>query len=415
MEYAYDTQGRLIWETERGKCGTAHLVEKVHSCTYDKNGSQLIRRLDRYTHGGAASPGGVTLETGTGAGSGAVLLETRRYNGLGQLTELWSDARRTCCSYRPDGLRHRKSSPDSETTHLWDGSEMVAEYAGSGNMTARYLRGIGLIAREQNATLGLQYYLHNAHGDVVERTDRYGTTLKRYRYDTFGVEIDPEPLDSNPFRYCGEYFDKESETVYLRARSYRPSTGRFTSEDVARDGLNWYTYCGNEPVSFIDPMGLRQSLADFLKNRNNLNYDEPIDQGNSIFDRIVPRTEWGAIDVAYPKSQESWEMDIEKNEIVIHHSANFYKGPMWIDLNHYFKQWAGVGYHFMIDSKGTIYEGRPLDMKDVHVENANTGKIGIVLFGNFDPNSKISGKPSSQQLESMWALAAVLQEGMMML
>lgn len=157
-------------------------------------------------------------------------------------------------------------------------------------------------------------------------------------------------------------------------------------------------------------MGLRQSLADFLKNRNNLNYDEPIDQGNSIFDRIVPRTEWGAIDVAYPKSQESWEMDIEKNEIVIHHSANFYKGPMWIDLNHYFKQWGGVGYHFMIDSKGTIYEGRPLDMKDVHVENANTGKIGIVLFGNFDPNSKISGKPSSQQLESMWALAAVLQE-----
>jgi len=220
VEYAYDTQGRLIWETERGKCGTAHLVEKVHSCTYDKNGSQLIRRLDRYTHGGAASPGGVTLETGTGAGSGAVLLETRRYNGLGQLTELWSDARRTCCSYRPDGLRHRKSSPDSETTHLWDGQNIVAEYAGSGNMTARYLRGIGLIAREQDAALGLQYYLHNAHGDVVERTDRYGTTLKRYRYDAFGVEIDPEPLDSNPFRYCGEYFDKESETVYLRARSY---------------------------------------------------------------------------------------------------------------------------------------------------------------------------------------------------
>ena len=83
----------------------------------------------------------------------------------------------------------------------------------------------------------------------------YGTTLKRYRYDAFGVEIDPEPLDSNPFRYCGEYFDKESETVYLRARSYRPSTGRFTSEDVARDGLNWYTYCYNSPIAYFDPSG----------------------------------------------------------------------------------------------------------------------------------------------------------------
>ena len=162
VDYKY-SQNQLVEETR-----VRRNVTEVHSCTYDKNGSQLMRRLDRYTHGGAASPGGVTLETGASAGSGAVLLETRRYNGLGQLTELWSDARRTCCSYRPDGLRHRKSSPDSEMTHLWDGQNIVAEYAGSGNMTARYLRGIGLIAREQDAALGLQYYLHNAHAMYTE-------------------------------------------------------------------------------------------------------------------------------------------------------------------------------------------------------------------------------------------------------
>ena len=151
--------------------------------------------------------------------------------------------------------------PSGETIHLWDGSEMVAEYAGSGNMTARYLRGIGLIAREQDAALGLQYYLHNAHGDVVERTDQYGTTLKRYRYDAFGVEKNPEPLDANPFRYCGEYFDLCSGTYYLHSRYYNPANGRFTSEDVARAGLNWYTYCDNNPVAFIDPFGLDALLV----------------------------------------------------------------------------------------------------------------------------------------------------------
>jgi hypothetical protein len=32
--------------------------------------------------------------------------------------------------------------------------------------------------------------------------------------------------------------------------------GRFTSEDPARDGANWYAYCGNNPLAFMDPTGL---------------------------------------------------------------------------------------------------------------------------------------------------------------
>jgi hypothetical protein len=32
--------------------------------------------------------------------------------------------------------------------------------------------------------------------------------------------------------------------------------GRFTSEDPARDGLNWYIYCYNNPLAFVDPSGL---------------------------------------------------------------------------------------------------------------------------------------------------------------
>ena len=37
--------------------------------------------------------------------------------------------------------------------------------------------------------------------------------------------------DTNPFRYCGEYYDNETESIYLRARNYDPGIGRFTSED----------------------------------------------------------------------------------------------------------------------------------------------------------------------------------------
>ena len=77
-----------------------------------------------------------------------------------------------------------------------------------------------------------------------------------YHYDAFGNEQNANPTDANIFRYCGEYWDKETETYYLRARYYAPRTGRFVTEDPIRDGLNWYTYCGNNPIMFVDPSGL---------------------------------------------------------------------------------------------------------------------------------------------------------------
>ena len=66
--------------------------------------------------------------------------------------------------------------------------------------------------------------------------------------------------DSNPFRYCGEYADRETGLLYLRNRYYDPSTGRFISEDPIRDGTNWYAYANNNPVMYIDPWGLESYI-----------------------------------------------------------------------------------------------------------------------------------------------------------
>ncbi len=52
---------------------------------------------------------------------------------------------------------------------MWDGQNIVAEIGTTGTVTARYLRGINLIAREQD--VANQYYLFNAHGDVIQRAD----------------------------------------------------------------------------------------------------------------------------------------------------------------------------------------------------------------------------------------------------
>ncbi|WRS28607.1 RHS repeat-associated core domain-containing protein [Oscillospiraceae bacterium MB08-C2-2] len=257
--YTYDLRNRLETETKTDHKG----AREIFHYRYDYNGNQLYREWERLTPQGdpeKKKPGRVGFYSDK-FGQDVVILEKRGYNGFNQLVSLYRDTLVTSYVYRPDGLRHKKCFADGTShTHIWDGQNIVAEYGESGRIFARYLRGINLIAREQDGQL--QYYLFNAHGDVVERTNQQETTLKNYDYDAFGVEKNPEKLDGNPFRYCGEYFDREAGTVYLRARSYVPASGRFTSEDGARDGLNWYTYCGNNPVMFIDSSGLAPTVAE---------------------------------------------------------------------------------------------------------------------------------------------------------
>ena len=73
------------------------------------------------------------------------------------------------------------------------------------------------------------------------------------------MEKNPDENDTNPFRYCGEYFDKESGSIYLRNRYYTPSNGRFITEDPICSGSNWYTYCNGNPVMFLTQRGLRMN------------------------------------------------------------------------------------------------------------------------------------------------------------
>ena len=115
-------------------------------------------------------------------------------------------------------------------------------------------------AMQRDCTL----YLYNGHGDVTGTTNKDGNIKKTYDYDAFGNEISPDSSDTNPFRYCGEYYDSETESIYLRARYYNMSTGRFISEDPIKDGLNWYAYCGGNPVMFWDPSGLDKVLDDYI-------------------------------------------------------------------------------------------------------------------------------------------------------
>jgi RHS repeat-associated protein len=80
--------------------------------------------------------------------------------------------------------------------------------------------------------------------------------------------------DARLIKYATEGTRGAFGTYYLRARYYQPTMGRFMSEDSIRSGLNWYTYCANNPIIFIDPLGLallRQYVDD---NKGTVTWDD---------------------------------------------------------------------------------------------------------------------------------------------
>lgn len=58
--------------------------------------------------------------------------------------------------------------------------------------------------------------------------------------------------------------------------------------------------------------------------------------------------------------------------------------------------WNDIGYHFLIDPAGNIFEGRPINVMGAHVLSRNTGNVGISILGNYHPPSKDVFTPATQ-------------------
>ena len=264
--YEYGLNNRLEKETKKqGK------TTETYRYRYDDNGNETFRIWEK-TSPTPDYPGTVKL-SGHYKRETPTVYEWRHYNGFNQLIQINQDDKEILYQYRGDGLRHstlvRKLTESQGKTNLycWDRRDIVAEQT-DGEQIKTYIRGINLIAGEFDRVV--YYYTLNEHGDVTQLWSQNGTCKASYEYDAFGVERNPDKEDENPFRYCGEYLDLETNTYYLRARYYRTVTGRFTSEDTLRCvinqlpnkqevsaplSLNLYTYCHNNPVSYTDPTG----------------------------------------------------------------------------------------------------------------------------------------------------------------
>lgn len=130
----------------------------------------------------------------------------------------------------------------------------------------------------------------------------------------------------------------------------------------------------------------------------------------------VTRAQWGAKPML-----GNHDPMTKPYRITIHHTAE----PMLSDAlsasaaelrqiqkMHFERDWADVGYHFLIDRAGRIMEGRSLQVQGAHAGNsdANRGNLGIALLGNFEAQPERGAaytkvqEPTPAQLQALDAL-----------
>ena len=262
--YTYDKLGRLVQEVNPS-------LNINRTYTYDVEGNMLRsdktfeysgQVLTKYDNKSLVYTNGYLTNYGTD------VLEF----AYGRLIKYNNNTYR----YDNDGRRVEKALPSQTHKYMYDVYGRLFKetiQATSSTKEIEYIYGvtgmIGFVYNNQS-----YYYSRNILGDVESIYDSNGTLVASYEYDAWGKICNQTALTEigrlNPIRYRGYYYDEETGLFWCNSRYYNPEWGRWISPDSIEyldpqsiNGLNLYSYCGNDPVNRYDPSGHAWDWAQF--------------------------------------------------------------------------------------------------------------------------------------------------------
>ena len=160
--------------------------------------------------------------------------------------------------YDPWHRQSQKTVGSTKTRYVYSGWQRIADYNGtSGALQRRYVYGTDLDEPLIIVTGSTPTFLHHDKmGSIVAVSNNSGAVANKNKFSPFG-EI--TTLGGTTVGFTGQRYDSELGLYYFKRRYYSPKLGRFLQPDpIGYTGpdFNLYTYVGNSPVKYTDPLGL---------------------------------------------------------------------------------------------------------------------------------------------------------------
>ena len=174
------------------------------------------------------------------------------------------------CPGRPQDQDRQRHDHEIPTAPHFGMSRVLAELDTSMNFRATYVYGGHQLLKEEpvagNRGEDLFLLADGIVGSVTHAAvGPNGQIKNEYAYDAFGIRTALTTVPSashGHYGYTGQEYDAETGLLYLRARYYDPTLGRFISADPYWGRLNEpasqnrYAYVHNNPLMYTDPSGL---------------------------------------------------------------------------------------------------------------------------------------------------------------
>jgi RHS repeat-associated protein len=263
LAYGYDANSNRTSKTQTGTGAAAVTTNYVMQASSN--------RIQTTTTGTGTPYSSMYLPTGQLVADG---VKTYGYDSAGRSTTIRNGSNTIYNSYDGLGQRITKVIGGVTTVFVYDESgHLIGEYDQNNVLQREYIwlqdRIIGMYSKDVPNTLLRVHTDHLATPRAV--TQGNGSTRKvlwRWEGDAFGDVSPTNPTSTAftlPIRMAGQYFDSEVGISYNYFRDYDPSVGRYVESDPIglQGGMNTYGYVGANPLKWIDPKGLQQSLADY--------------------------------------------------------------------------------------------------------------------------------------------------------
>jgi len=134
---------------------------------------------------------------------------------------------------------------------FWAGTAIIEERLSTGQVN-RFFGD----SEQHNGTA--RYVTRDHLGSVREVSDTSGAVVARNDFDPYGRLVRVAGTEDSRFGFTGHYAHSPTQLALTLYRAYDPNAGRWLSTDPIREagGVNLFAYSGNNPINFIDPLGL---------------------------------------------------------------------------------------------------------------------------------------------------------------